>query len=260
MVWIRGRSLPLLVSFLLVSAVGFLFSPSAGVPRSPSTARLVAAGDIILHTPILNAARDAASSRYDFRPIFTYLRPFFEEADLATAVLETTLGGPESGYTGYPRFNSPAEIAEALRWAGIDLVFTAHNHSLDRGVDGVWRTLEHLDRVGLLHVGTARTPDPGARVVLREINGIRFAFLAYTTSTNGLSLPRGREWAVNLYRREQAAADVALARRLGAEAIVSARHAGVEYQRQPSQEQRTIVEELLDLGVDVVLGSHPHVI
>ncbi|MGQ9779289.1 MAG: CapA family protein [Bacillota bacterium] len=259
---VKRRSLPLrlLSLFLLVLAVGFLLFPWAGEPRPPSTARLVAAGDIILHTPILTAAWDPVSSRYDFRPIFHHVRPFFAEADLALAVLETTLGAAEGGYTGYPRFHSPAAIAEALRWAGVDLVFTAHNHALDRGVEGVFRTIDHLDRAGLLHVGTARTPDPGARVVLREINGMRFAFLAYTTSTNGLPLPAGREWAVNLYRREQAAADVALARRLGAEVIVCALHAGVEYKREPSPEQRAIVEELFTFGVDVVLGSHPHVI
>lgn len=259
---VRGRCLllHLAVLALLVLGQAFPLFPRAGEPEPGATVRLAAAGDVILHTPILAAAWDPAISGYDFRPIFAPVRPFLGEADFTLAVLETTLGGAERGYTGYPRFNSPAEIAEALRWAGIDLVFTAHNHSLDRGLEGLFRTLDHLDRAGLAHVGTARTPDPAARVVLREINGVRFAFLAYTTSTNGIPVPAGREWAVNLYSPAGAAADVALARRLGAEIIVCALHAGVEYRREPSAEQRAIVEELLDLGVDVVLGSHPHVI
>ena len=234
--------------------------PAVRAAPAPATIRLVAVGDTLIHQPEITAAWDPAARTYDFRPFFTELKPLLEEADLATAVLETTLGGPASGYTGYPRFNSPDQIADALQWAGVDVVFTAHNHMLDRGRQGLFRTLEYLDRLGLAHVGSARTPDPAARMVLKEANGIKVAFLAYTTATNGLPVPAESPWAVNLYRPEIVAEDVARAREAGADVVVCALHAGVEYQRQPVPEQRRIVDELLVAGVDVVLGSHPHVI
>ncbi len=227
---------------------------------APATVRLFAVGDIIVHQPEISAAWDPAARTYDFRPFFAEIKPLLEQADLATAVLETTLAGPASGYAGYPRFNSPDQIADALQWSGVDVVFTAHNHLLDRGRQGLFRTLEYLDRLGLAHVGSARTSDPAARVVLREVNGIAVAFLAYTTTTNGLPVPADSPWAVNLYRPETAVEDVARARRAGADVVVCALHAGVEYQRQPAPEQRRIVDQLLAAGVDVVLGSHPHVI
>ena len=124
----------------------------------------------------------------------------------------------------------------------MDVVYTAHNHMLDRGRQGLFRTLEYLDRLGLAHVGSARTPDPAARMALKEANGIKVAFLAYTTTTNGLPLPADSPWAANLYRRDIMAGDVARARQAGADVVVRALHAGVEYQRQPVPEQRRIVD------------------
>ena len=234
----------------------------ADVPAepAPTLVRLVAVGDIIMHAPIIAAARDERTGTYDFRPVFAEIEPFLSRADLAVAVLETTLGGAGRGFTGYPRFNSPDQIAEALLWAGVDVAFTAHNHMLDQGIEGLFRTVDRLDGLGLAHVGSAGTPDPAARVVLKEAGGIRFAFLSYTTSTNGLPVPAGRSWAVNLYDRELVRGDVAAARRAGAEIVVCALHAGVEYQRQPDQGQRDIAAAMVEAGVDVVLGSHPHVI
>ncbi|MGE5598791.1 MAG: CapA family protein [Bacteroidota bacterium] len=238
----------------------FAAEPEPAVAPAPVTVTLVAVGDTLVHTPEIAAAWDARAKTYDFRPFFALLRPILSGADLATAVLETTLGGPEGGYTGYPRFNSPDQIAEALQWAGVDVVFTAHNHVMDRGIKGVWRTIETLDRLGLAHVGTARTPDPAARVLLREVRGVKFAFLAYTTSTNGLPVPPAQAWAVNLYDPGRVGEDVAYARRAGAEIVVCAVHYGIEYQRRPDAAQRAVVDLLLAAGVDVVLGSHPHVI
>lgn len=230
------------------------------VPAGPATIRLVAVGDTLVHAPEITAAWNPGTRTYDFRPMFAEIKPLLDQADLATAVLETTLGGPESGYTGYPAFNSPDQIADALQWAGVDVVFTAHNHLLDRGSKGLFRTLDYLDRIGLAHVGSARTPDPAARMVLKEINGVKVALLAYTTMTNGIPVPAAYPWSVNLYDQKRMAADVAQARQAGADIVVCAMHSGVEYQRQPAPAQRAIMDQLVQAGVDIVLGSHPHVI
>lgn len=262
------RLRPFLLCVLVLSLAASLLAtgllqdlPAIGPPAvEPATAILVAVGDTLVHTPEISAAWDGKTQAHDFRPMFALLKPALEQADLATAVLETTLGGSASGYTGYPRFNSPDQIADALQWAGIDVVATAHNHMLDLGGKGLFRTIDYLDRIGLAHVGSARTPDPLARIVLKETNGIRFAFLAYTTLTNGLPIPAAQPWSVNLYSQKAMTADVNLARQTGADIIVCALHTGTEYLRQPEPAQRVIAEQLIQAGVDVVLCSHPHVI
>ncbi|MGE5549889.1 MAG: CapA family protein [Bacteroidota bacterium] len=258
----------LLFSVLILSlaasllATGLLQEAAAPVQPvgEPPVATLAAVGDTLVHTPEIAAAWDPGTKSHDFRPMFALLKPVLERADLAVAVLETTLGGPESGYTGYPRFNSPDQIADALQWAGVDVVATAHNHMLDRGAKGLFRTIDYLDRIGLAHVGSARSPDPAARFVLKEANGIRFAFLAYTTLTNGLPVPAAQPWSVNLYSQKGMAADVGAARLAGAEIVVCALHTGTEYLRQAEPAQRVLVEQIVKAGVDIVLCSHPHVI
>ncbi|MGE5582538.1 MAG: CapA family protein [Bacillota bacterium] len=225
----------------------------------PATVSLTAVGDVVLHMPIVTSAYDPAKDTYDFRPIFTELKASLSRADLAIGVLETTTAGPEAVYSGYPRFNSPAAISDALQWAGIDLVFTAHNHCLDRGSAGIRATLDHLERIGLLYAGCQRTPAQ-KRYRLLGVKGIKLAFLAYTTSTNGIALPVGDRWMVNYYQPVKAAADIEEARMAGAECVVVALHTGVEYQRLPSVEQIRLVAELINAGADVILGSHVHVI
>lgn len=220
---------------------------------------LIAVGDVVMHMPIINACYNSLDDTYDFRPIFTEIKPEFEQADIAVAVLEAPLAGLETNYTGYPLFNSPGEIANALQWAGIDLVFIAHNHCLDRGVAGLQKTMAYLDQIGLAYTGCNPSPDH-KRYRIMETKGIKLAFLSYTTTTNGIRIPSGKEWMVNLFDYAKIAEDITDARQNGADGIVFALHTGTEYQRYPSTEQQNMVQNLMALGVDVVLGSHVHVI
>lgn len=219
---------------------------------------LNAVGDIIMHLPIVNSALKSDGS-YDFRPIFKHIRPYLSQADLSVAVLETQLEAPDQKYSGYPCFNSPGAIADAIAWSGVDLVFLAHNHSMDQGFSGINQTIAYLDRIGLPHTGNNSNPqEPRYRIL--EKNQIKLAFFSYTTTTNGIPLPKGKEWAVNMLDYHRIATDIHKAKRAGADGIVFALHTGIEYQREPSPEQLEIVRKLLALGVDIVLGSHVHVV
>lgn len=219
---------------------------------------LNAVGDLVMHLPIVNSARQPDGS-YDFRPIFTNIRPYLQQADLAVAVFETQLDAPGQNYSGYPCFNSPGAIADAILWSGIDLVFLAHNHSLDQGIAGLNNSMAYLDRIGLSYTGCRPNPkQPRYRIIKK--NQIKLAFFSYTTTTNGIPLPKGKEWAVNMLDYEQIAKDIAVVKQARVDGIVFALHTGIEYQREPSSEQMEIIEKLLALEVDIVLGSHVHVI
>lgn len=233
-------------------------TPAPTIPVH-QTVSLLAVGDVIMHLPIINSCYRVTDNTYDFRPVFTEVKPELERTDLAVAVLEAPLAGPESNYTGYPSFNSPGAIAEALQWAGIDLVFLAHNHCLDRGVTGLQKTMAYLDQIGLPYTGCNADPKQ-KRYRMVEIRGVKLAFLSYTTTTNGIRLPADKEWMVNRFDYTRIAADITDARKHGADGIIFALHTGIEYQRYPSNKQQEMVQHLLALGVDVVLGSHVHVI
>lgn len=232
--------------------------------RNGPSVRLVAVGDLIYHMPIVNWAKYCGGQQgeqYDFRPIFASIKPWLEEADFTVAVLETVLGGEaDRGFTGYPMFNTPDEAVDALQWSGVDLVFTAHNHSLDRREKGVLRTVNVLNEKQMLHVGMNPSADPGTRVKLVRIKGVLLAFLSYTTATNGIPTPTGKPWLVNRFDPVLVREDIQAAQKLGADGIICALHAGVEYRRQPDDEQKSAVDFLLEHGVDIVLGSHPHAV
>ena len=232
--------------------------PMTGTGLGQRSITLNAVGDIIMHLPIVNSARKPDGS-YDFRPIFKNIRPYLSQADISVAVLETQLEAPGQMYSGYPCFNSPGAIADAILWSGIDLVFLAHNHSLDQGITGINQTLAYLDGIGLAYTGCNSTPT-GKRYRIIEKNQIKLAFFSYTTTTNGIPLPKGREWAVNMLDYKQIAKDVAVVKRAGVDGIVFGLHTGIEYFREPTPAQLEIARRLLALGVDVILGSHVHVV
>lgn len=229
-------------------------------PEGISVLRLAAAGDVIMHLPIVKSGYQKESNTYDFRPCFAEIKDYLSSADLAVCVLETPLAAPnDRNYTGYPTFNAPPAIADALQWAGIDLVFTAHNHSLDRGAAGIRNTLAYLDKIGLPQTGSRKSPDQKEYQII-EKNGFKLGFLSYTTLTNGIPLPAEAPYMLNLLDYEKLAQNVKELRASGVDAIILALHTGVEYQRQPSREQLVTVNHLLQAGVDIILGSHVHVI
>ncbi|WP_276351498.1 CapA family protein [Cohnella caldifontis] len=227
--------------------------------ESPAEATLLAVGDIMVHMPQLPAYYDPANKRYDFSPWFERVAPLFRHGDWVIGNLETPLAGAELKYTGFPRFNAPAELADALRDAGFDLVSTANNHAMDRGFAGIERTLANVRKAGLLPVGTAGTEEEAERLTIVERNGIRMGFLAYTYGTNGIPVPADKAFAVALIDPDRMASDIRRLRESGADAVTVSLHFGIEYQKLPNDEQRRIVRAVVGSGADIVLGSHPHV-
>ncbi len=215
------------------------------------------AGDIMQHEAQLKAALRADGTYY-YTGCFTQVTPEIEAADIAVCNFETTLGG--APYSGYPQFCSPDELAAAVRDAGFDIFLTANNHCLDRRTRGLVRTLDVLDSLGIPHLGTYR--DLAERDSLYpyiiERNSMRIALLNYTYATNGI--PVAAPCIVNYIDTTQIKADVIRARQLHADCIIACMHWGTEYRLVPDKSQKTLEEWLYSIGVDHIIGGHPHVV
>ncbi len=251
--WIYG------VVMLLVACGGQPTPVLETVVADPPVQRatLLFAGDLMVHTPQLTAAR--TTDGYDFSPSFTYLKPLIEEADLAVVNLETTLAA-KGAYTGYPLFRSPAAMADAMREAGFDVALLANNHCMDYGARGARETIEALDRVGLKHTGvflSARERNARPHLYL-QINGISIALLNYTYGTNGM--PVVKPAVVNLLDTVRMKEDIRRAKEWMPDCLAVALHWGVEYERKPNRDQRRMAEFLRREGVQLIIGSHPHVV
>lgn len=229
------------------------------VPRI-ETIKIVAVGDIMMHKEEIEGGRVAETGTYSFDYMFEAVKPYIEKADLAIGNLETPLAGRDRGYTGYPTFNAPEQLAQALKNTGFDTLTTANNHSLDRHYQGVAHTLKILDEAGLKYTGTARTKEEQDQILIQDIKGIKIAFMAYTYGTNGINPDKGKDYCVNYLNKEKMLKDIELAKSQGVDLICVSMHFGDEYQRKQNKKQEEWVQFLFDKGVDIVLGSHPHVL
>lgn len=220
-------------------------------------AEIVFAGDAMQHAGQIDAAR-RSDGTYDYSGYFTALQPYISGADYAVVNLETPLGGRP--YSGYPMFCAPDAYASALVDAGFDFMLLANNHMLDRRDRGLVRTLDVLDSIGVPHAGVWRNAGERScnNPVIREVNGFRIAFLNYTYGTNGIE-PQG-DVVVDYIDRQIIAADIERSRALGAEIIAACVHWGDEYRLLPNASQRSLADWLVEQGVDMIIGGHPHVI
>lgn len=244
-------------------------------PYVTGTASVGVTGDVLMHNPVLQAAK--TGDGYDFRDSYEYIAPYYQQFDFMVANLEVTLGGTKAGqYQGYPTFNCPDQIVDALKEAGVDLLLTANNHSYDTGYNGMLRTQQVVKEKGLANLGTVENAgDSFWRV--EEISGIRVGMVCYTYESgkaadgrkqlNGITLKKEAEPLVSSFSYtdlegfyQTVEADLAAMTQAGAEATMVYIHWGNEYQLQPNADQKTIAQKLCDLGVDVIVGGHPHVI
>ncbi len=223
-------------------------------------ATVAAVGDIMVHRTQFVRAYDPQEESYDFKPSFEVIAPYLQKADLVVGNLETTLGGDKLGFSAYPRFNSPDEIVTALREAGFNLLCTANNHCLDTGEKGLCRTIKVIEEAGIKHFGTAGSFEERNTPLIVQVNGISLSFLAYTYGTNGLSVPRGKDYLVNLIDEEQMSRDISRARLEGADLVIVYLHWGEEYCTEPTESQKKVALFAAEAGADIILGSHPHVI
>jgi poly-gamma-glutamate synthesis protein (capsule biosynthesis protein) len=206
------------------------------------------------------ARADGGGKHYDFRPMLSKVRPIIAGADLALCHIETPMSADDRDITGYPTFNTPHELADAVAWAGYDGCSTASNHSVDRGLAGVRDTLNVLDAEHIAHAGTARSPREARRIELHEVKGALVAHLSYTYGTNGIPVPAGAPWSVDLISVPGILADARRARAAGATFVVVSLHWGEEYRVAPTATQLAQAKALLaSPDVDLIIGGHVHV-
>jgi hypothetical protein len=239
-------------------------APAEEQPR-PTTLTVAAAGDLLVHEALTEqAAADAAASGrpgHDFTEVLAAIAPVLQEADLAICHMEQPLAEPAGPFTGWPLFSAPPQLADAAAAAGFDTCSTASNHSLDTDMEGVARTLDNLDRVGLAHHGTARDEQEAGAPNIIDVRGVPVAQLSYTTNFNGIPLPEGKPWAANELDAAAILADARQAREAGAEIVIASLHWGTEYQVDADEGQLALAEQLLAAPeIDLIVGHHVHVV
>ncbi|MCM1365220.1 MAG: CapA family protein [Faecalibacterium sp.] len=248
------------------------------VPVKVSEATIGSSGDVLIHVPIFNAAYSSSTKTYDFSNIFTYSSAQIKDCDYFVANLETTLGGTENGrkYTGYPMFNSPDSITDALKDAGVDCLLTANNHCYDTSSSGVIRTQQIVKAAGFDYTGT-RMNETDKQYLVKEVNGINFGMVCYTYETetkqenrkalNGILVSEETADLINSFDYtkidefySEMRSQIQKMKNDGAEVLVAYLHWGNEYQLQADSHQKEIAQKLCDMGIDVIVGGHPHVV
>lgn len=225
-----------------------------------TTFTLTSFGDVLCYNTQYNDAYDPSTNSYDFSYVFEDIKYHTQIGDLTVANLETTFGGEEKGYSSYPSFNSPDVLAENLKSIGVDVLTTANNHCLDSGYSGLERTIDVLDNADISHLGTYKSQEKRDSVFIKFVKGVKLAFINYTYGTNGISIPAGKEYCVNLINKDLIASDIEAAKAKNPDVIIACMHWGTEYQTQPNSEQTELADFLFQNGVDVILGNHPHVL
>lgn len=217
-------------------------------------------GDIMCHDSQYKDAYVKESDSYDFSYVFSDIQKYIQTADIAVGNLETTFAGKERGYSNYPTFNTPEQLAYNLKTLGIDLLSTANNHSLDKGYKGLVSTLDFLDDAGIAHTGTYRSEEEQNQISVQNVKGITMAFLSFTYGTNGIPVPSGKDYCVNLIDEDLILKQINLAKEQNPDMICIFMHWGVEYQTKQNKTQENLANFLFKNGVDVILGGHPHVL
>ncbi len=253
--------------------------PETTLPPEPehvvSTATIVSTGDLLMHGQLITDARQDDGS-FNFGYIFPYLTEYVTEADFAVANLETTLGGTAKPYQGNPMFNCPDAIVDAAKDAGFDMLLTASNHSYDTQQAGFERTIQVVREKGLLNLGTMLSAEE-PKYVVQDINGIQIGMICYTyedsqgpgnpPALNYNPMQAGGYDIINCFRHAdpepfyaEMETRIAEMKADGAEAIVVYLHWGQEYRLTANSNQTAMAQRLCDLGVDVIIGGHPHVV
>lgn len=237
---------------------GSIYNSIVGEPEFANV-DILAVGDVMFHLPQISSA-EVGRGVYDFTPTFKYVKDYISASDISLANYETVTINSRQ-YSGFPRFNSPRETVQALSLAGFDILSTANNHCLDQGKEGLISTIETIEDEGILSVGTYM--DREKRPLIVEKDNIRIGILSYTYGLNGLdSLLSGEDlsYMINLIDEKKIALDIEELRSYDVDLIASYIHWGNEYQLEPSQYQKDLGRRLVGMGINIVLGSHPHVL
>ncbi|MGW5748650.1 CapA family protein [Amycolatopsis sp. NPDC003861] len=234
-------------------------SSSAAAPDGSFS--VVATGDVLIHPALTEQAEADGGGKIDYRPLLAGIKPLISGADLGICHLETPLA-PEGGpYSGYPSFSAPPEIADALKDIGYDTCSTSSNHTIDQGAEGVTRTLDKLDAIGVKHTGSARSAAEAAKPLIMDVQGVKVAQVSYAFGFNGIKVPAGKPWLANQIDVDDVLAAARKAKQAGAQVVIASLHWGVEYQHDPTAEQRSQAKKILASDdVDLIVGHHAHVV
>ena len=242
------------------------------------TASLIAVGDNLIHSSVYkDANKNAGYDGYDFKPMYELIKPIVSKYDIAYYNQESILGGTELGLNDYPTFNSPQETGDAMIDAGFNLVSLATNHTMDSGTSAVLASRKYWDsKKDVLAVGSYDSSENRNKIEVREVNNIKYTMLNYTYGTNGITVPSGKEYLVNVWPtdldlndverdteyqkyKETVKEDVDRVKDK-VDVLIVAMHWGVEYTHEPTEYEKDMAKYLSSLGVDIIIGTHPHVI
>lgn len=225
-----------------------------------ATFTMAVTGDIMCHNTQYKDAYNASTDTYDFSYVFEDVKRYIQTADIAIGNLETTFAGSEVGYSSYPTFNTPEALAYNLKDVGFDVLTTANNHSLDKSYKGIEGTIKYLDDADIAHTGTFTSEEAQNTILYKYVKGIKIAFLSYTYGTNGIPVPSGKDYCINLIDKDLISKHIELAKKENPDMICVSMHWGEEYRTSPTKEQEDLAEFLFQSGVDVILGNHSHVL
>ena len=273
----------LLVVVVTLSGVAFMVANKNGREKlvdlgvfkaDIKTATIGVMGDLLLHPPVQEGSRTGTDT-YDFRPMFQYIKPYIEELDYSVINFEGTLSTKEWGYSGYPLFRYPVNVIDSTLDTGFDMMLTANNHIGDGTKRGFENTLNLFETKSADYIGS-RKDTAGKQYLVKEINGIKVGMANWTygviaadgrVSVNGIPVTTKEEMLVNVFDYgklpafyEQVKADIAAMKEEGAEVVVYYMHWGNEYKIVENDYQNKMAKQLCNLGVDVIVGGHPHVL
>lgn len=229
-------------------------------PKRDTTIHMSVVGDIMCHSTNFKDAYSETTKTYDFMHMFENVKEYLSNADITVGNLETTFSGSKRVYSGYPTFNTPEILGKNLKDLGVDVLATANNHCMDKGYTGLVSTLDYLDEYGISHMGTYRSKEEQNKILVKDINGIKIAFLAFTYGTNGITIPKDKTYSVNLINKDLIKEQINLAQKENVDLICVNMHWGLEYKLRQNSTQEELADFLFKNGVDIILGSHPHVL
>ncbi len=226
----------------------------------PINFTMTAIGDTLCHNTQYWDAYNSSTKQYDFSYVYDDIKDYTSSADITIGSLETTFAGEDRGYSNYPVFNSPDSLATALKDIGVDVISLAGNHALDYGYSGICRTIDVLDNVGISHLGTYKSAEDQDKILIKDVKGVKIAFINYTYGTNGIPVPSDKPYCLNLIDKDLISKQIKQAKEQNVDMIVACMHWGTEYKTSANDEQKELADFLFKSGVDIILGNHPHVL
>ena len=226
----------------------------------PINFTMTAIGDTLCHNTQYWDAYNSSTKQYDFSYVYDDIKDYTSSADITIGSLETTFAGEDRGYSNYPVFNSPDSLATGLKDIGVDVISLAGNDALDYGYSGICRTIDVLDNVGISHLGTYKSAEDQNKILIKDVKGVKIAFINYTYGTNGIPVPSDKPYCLNLIDKDLISKQIKQAKEQNVDMIVACMHWGTEYKTSANYEQKELADFLFKSGVDIILGNHPHVL